>query len=212
MNWHVRASKTILHQLWTRLRCRVEQLHSSHQPSPTKQNSRTVRKWNPDTKQDSREAETETGTRATKWWWWWWRGGDKMPIAELSWMCWKTIVPGIWVNNSVWLSSCRSLSVNAVSPIRRKCACVCAVKTLRSVWLWVGATVFFFSLFLPLLSCLSGLDLSPQSMSLFPVSFEEITVRLLQKTSVKWKGTDNKRVMGGREGGTKEAKNEEKED
>lgn len=94
----------------------------------------------------------------------------------------------------VWLSSYRSLSVNAVSPISHKKVCMCAVKRLWSVWFWVSATGFLISS-LYFSSCLPGLDLSLQSMPLFPVCFEEITDRLLLKTSVKWKGTDNKKLI-----------------
>ena len=77
----------------------------------------------------------------------------------------------------VGLSSYRSVSVNAVSPFRhnrvrvcvcgcaRVCVCACCQETVISVTLFF---FFFLISFLSLLSCLYGLDLSPQSMSLFP--------------------------------------------
>lgn len=104
----------------------------------------------------------------------------------------------------VWLSSYHSVSVNAVAVLSaiRECSCVCCQVAVISVTQNQCNAVFFFSprfYSLALLSRLSGLDLPPQSMSLFPGCFEEITDSLLQKTSVKWKGTDNKRSDGVKE-------------
>lgn len=116
----------------------AEQLLSSRQPSPTKQNNRTARKWNPDTKQDNREAKwsrdrSENKTRG---------GGNKMPIVELSKSDKKRKLLRLAFFESVtvvWLSSYRPPSVNAVSAISHKkvsvCVCARVVRRLWSEWL-----------------------------------------------------------------------------
>lgn len=81
MSWSACASKRLSHQLSTMTseRCGVEQLHSSRQPSATKQNSGAAWKSNPDTKQDNREAEWGRDANDSEE-----EGRVKMPIAKLS--------------------------------------------------------------------------------------------------------------------------------
>lgn len=146
--------------------CAAERLHSSRQPSTTKQNSRARAKMQPRRQTRQQGGGLRERGRNKR------EGRIKMPIAKLSWKWQKKLLCLAFESITVvWLSSYHSLSVNAVSPIshKRVCVCACVVKRLWSVWLWVSATVFLISpLSLPLLSCLSGLDLSPRSMSLFP--------------------------------------------
>lgn len=191
MNPHVWASKIMSHQLstMTSLLCRVESGGAPQQQSaisgPTerqgsvkmKPRHRAVTlKW----------SEAGTGGRG--------RGEEnKILIAKLSWK-WqqKLLCLAFESITVVCLSTYHSASVNAVSPISYKKVCVCAVRRPSSVWLSVTMTVFLISS-LSLLSCLPGLNLSLKSMSLFPTSFEENADSRPQNTSVKWKGTDNKR-------------------
>lgn len=153
--------KILFHKQRTWVHYRARKLHRSCQ-CPIETAGRCENEiQTPNKTTGGREGETETDLeQATKRKW-----ENKMPIAELSRICQrKTIVPGIWVNNCVWLSSYRSPSVNVVRPIRQN-ECLCVGDTQWSVWLGVSTTVFS-SLLLPLISvCPVWM---PQSMSLFP--------------------------------------------
>lgn len=81
----------------------------------------------------------------------------------------KAIVSGIWVNNS---GLAVKLSLSKCKSAIRECTCVCVSsrdcdqcdsESVRQFF-----HISFLSLCLSPLSCVFGLDLSPQSMSLFP--------------------------------------------
>lgn len=102
----------------------------------------------------------------------------------------------------VWLSSYRSLSVNAVSPIshKRVCMCVCVCRQETVITVTLSQCDSFSHLFSLPLSFSLILSVRSRSLPAIDVSIPPCALRrsqhsLLQKTSVKWKGTDNKRVM-----------------
>lgn len=175
----------------TSQRCWAEQLHSSRQPSPSKQKQQGRAKMKP------RHQTRTRGGRAEG------RDGDenkregrvrKANCGAVMNVTKKLLCLAFESITVVWLSSYRSLSVNAVSPIshKRACMCVCVI----------SATLSQCDTFL---SLSPSLILSVRSRSLpeIDVSIPLCALRrsqrgLLQKTSVKWKGTDNKRVMESR--------------
>lgn len=126
MKRRICASKIILHKLstMTSVCCGVEQLHSSR-PSATKQNSRTARKWNPDTKREIRAVEWGRDRDESKY-----KREQKCQLRSCHENDKKNLLCLAFESiTAVWLSSYRSLSVNAVSPIslRRVCMCVCVL-------------------------------------------------------------------------------------
>lgn len=181
MNWHVCTSQiiplTISNDI-TVLRSRA----APQQPSTTKQNSRVKMKPRHQTRQWSgKGSECETIKREE----WNANYGAVVEVSE------KLLCLAFQSVTDVLLSSFHFPSVKTARPISYKKVRVCCQDTMISVTV---SQCDSFSHLLSLLSCLYGLDLSPQSMSLFPVRFDEMTDGLLpRKRSEKWK--DIKRLV-----------------